>query len=175
MKLEIKTIKSFGTSFLRHWLHFIQSCLSSNPFLFIAAYVFRCKSIEAHLNFSYETPRVCVLQADSLGLVGCLRAASAGSVSGVLFDPWVCSLHGAQSQTQTTAKTPHLFIVWPLVESSSRSGGLQRTTHLRPQLGSAAAHTETLWTDECSKSITVLYREVTETPKQGLRPITFCC
>lgn len=33
-----------------------------------------------------------------------LRAASAGSGSGVLFDPLVSSLHGAESEAQTTAK-----------------------------------------------------------------------
>ncbi len=78
-----------------------------------------------------------------------LRAASAGSSSGVLFDPSVRSLRGAESEAQTTAKRADLFIAWPFVQTTSHSSGLQWTSHLYPTAQLSSTHTETLWTAEC--------------------------
>lgn len=52
-----------------------------------------------------------------------LRAASAGSGSGVLFDPSVFSLRGAESEAQTTAKRPDLFIAWPFYKATGTAVG----------------------------------------------------
>lgn len=58
-----------------------------------------------------------------MGLVDGLRAASAGSGSGVFFDPLVFSLHGAEAGAQTTAKRPALFITWPFYKPTGTAVG----------------------------------------------------
>lgn len=101
----------------------------------------------------HETCRGSVLGADGWVWMDGLRAASAGSGSGVLFDPSVSSLRGAESGARTTAGTPDLFIAWPFYKPAGTAVGCS-VQHVPASLLHWAAHTETLWTDECTCALT---------------------
>lgn len=67
------------------------------------------------------------------------RAASAGSGSGVSFDPSVFSLHVAESEAQTTPERPDLFIARPLYKLTAGCCE-QHVRWLYAQLSSSHRH-----------------------------------